>query len=117
MRECGTCTKCCEGSLGMTINGEDIYGKGCPLVLLNKGCGDYENRPAIGCGTFKCGWLKNPDVPEEFKPNLIDVIILFPIKNPNNMGLVPTGGRPIPEDVLHWADKYSLNNNLDLIIR
>jgi len=117
MRECGSCTKCCEGGLSIKINGQEIYGKGCPLVLLNKGCSIYEDpsRPS-GCHTFSCGWLKNPDVPEEFKPDLVDTIIIFPINDPNLIGVAPANEKISPE-VLTWANTYSKENKLELYVQ
>ena len=61
-RECGTCTKCCDGttSVGGDIFGH-IYGNGKPCHFLNlteKKCGIYKDRPNDPCKTYKCMWLK-----------------------------------------------------------
>lgn len=37
-RECGDCTKCCEGNLTFTIKDIKVYGgKPCPFVDIHKG--------------------------------------------------------------------------------
>ena len=81
-RECGECTKCCEGYLhGETDlvmkNGKTfkLGGAPCPIVQLGKGCGDYENRPETPCRGFRCEWLRQPDVyPDEMRPDRIHAI-------------------------------------------
>ena len=75
-RSCGTCTKCCEGTLKLIVFGQRVSpGNPCPLLNLNSGCSDYENRPAMPCKTYKCQWLKKIEMPEKFKPNLINFIV------------------------------------------
>ena len=60
LRQCGTCTKCCEGHLVGTINGKEMYpGKPCYLLQIGKGCSDYENRPEEPCKAFNCQWITN----------------------------------------------------------
>ena len=112
MKECGSCTKCCEGSLSVAVQGTDILGKGCPLVLLNKGCGDYENRP-VGCVTFKCGWLLDPSIPDYIKPSESNVIIVLPvIDGIRSMGLV--SNTAISQSMIEWSTEYANNNGLAL---
>lgn len=75
-RECGSCTKCCEGYLKTTIRGEEVYpGKPCFLLQIGKGCTDYPNRPQDPCREFDCEWLVNPDFPDFFKPLDSEVIV------------------------------------------
>jgi Fe-S-cluster containining protein len=86
-RECGTCTKCCEGWLMADIEPEiipknrtagsigDIHeqhigggigispGRPCRFLNMDKdvndglGCTIYEHRPYEPCQRFKCAWL------------------------------------------------------------
>jgi hypothetical protein len=75
-RECGTCTKCCDGWLKETIHGYPMYpGKPCFFVQQGVGCRNYENRPEKPCKTFTCSWITTPDMPYEFKPEFSNVII------------------------------------------
>ena len=115
MRSCGSCTRCCEGSLSMEIQGIDILGKGCPLVLLDKGCGAHSERP-MGCAQFFCGWIKDETIPEHFKPNISNTIILLPLRHPEILGLVLTGKEPMAADMLQWAQEYALKHNLTIKI-
>jgi hypothetical protein len=75
-RECGTCTKCCEGYLTASVFGKNFFkGKPCHFVSIGQGCTVYEQRPKDPCAIYKCEWLTNPDIPEWMKPNLINTII------------------------------------------
>jgi hypothetical protein len=92
-KSCGTCTKCCEGSLKLIVRGQKVFpGHPCPLLDLNSGCSDYENRPAMPCKTYRCQWLKNAEMPERFKPNLINFIVhRMWLKKHEYYTLIPSG--------------------------
>lgn len=79
-RECGDCTKCSDGwfsgvAYGHKFGFENGVRIPCFFVQEGVGCTIYEDRPITPCQTYKCEWLINPDVPEEFKPNKVDVIV------------------------------------------
>jgi hypothetical protein len=75
-RECGTCTKCCEGWLSADIRGYSMFpGKPCFFVEQGIGCKDYANRPKDPCIDFSCGWKEVMDMPEHFKPETSGVIV------------------------------------------
>ena len=62
-RECGTCTKCCEGWLTGEALGHNFYpGKPCHFLAVNKGCTVYAKRPKDPCSSYKCAWLANEDI-------------------------------------------------------
>jgi hypothetical protein len=92
-KKCGTCTKCCEGSLKLIVHGKKVEpGKPCHLLNVNSGCSDYDNRPAMPCKTYKCQWLKNIEMPERFKPNLVNFIVHRQwLKNNEYYTLLPAG--------------------------
>lgn len=76
VRSCDGCTKCCEGWLGASINGEQIgNGKACSFVDPGVGCKNYEGRPKDPCKTFVCMWKATETVPEEFKPSKSGIIL------------------------------------------
>ena len=76
LKECGTCTKCCEGWLTADIKGHKMYpGKPCFFLEIGKGCTIYKNRPKDPCKGFQCGWTEIEDMPEEFKPEISGVIM------------------------------------------
>jgi hypothetical protein len=49
-------------------------GQWCPNCQVGRGCTIYGAHPP-SCRTFICEWLRNPDVPESFRPNRIKVIL------------------------------------------
>lgn len=77
-RECGTCTKCCDGWLTADIYGHKMEpGKPCPFVGEHK-CTIYNNKRPQICSDFKCGWLKDDGTlfDEWMRPNNINVIFV-----------------------------------------
>lgn len=90
MRECGTCTKCCEGWLTGEINFRSMYpGKPCYLVEIGKGCKDYDNRPLFPCKLFTCAWILDEEIPEEYKPEISGVIVKYIVRDgQKNIALV-----------------------------
>lgn len=74
-RDCGTCTKCCEGYTSGGAYGVK-FGNGVPCFFLeiNVGCTIYEDRPRHPCQTFKCQWIIDKDLPEHFKPNISHIM-------------------------------------------
>lgn len=127
MRECGTCTKCCEGWLAQDVRGHKMFpGKPCFFLEIGigkpPGCSDYENRPESPCKTYDCTWLVNENVPDEFKPEKIGTLINFRIntvstplgdKDIEYMVLVKAPNDPNPE-LISWAVTYCYSNGYNL---
>jgi hypothetical protein len=114
-RECGSCTKCCEGWLIGDVRGHKMSpGNPCFFVEQDVGCKDYENRPNSPCKTFSCGWKEIIDMPEDFYPLKSGVIIdINTINNLKFLRVVPAPNDP-DINMLTWAIKYSYSNNLGL---
>lgn len=115
-RECGGCTKCCEGYFYGYANGHkfgvlDGVRKPCFFVEQGVGCKDYENRPTNPCKNYKCQWLINPDVPEEFRPDKVDVMVTK--KGRSYFAATDAGDNPSDEVKLWWLE-YAKKNNLNL---
>jgi hypothetical protein len=112
-RQCGTCTKCCEGYLSGEALGHTFFaGKPCHFVAIGKGCSVYVKRPANPCVSYKCGWLTNEDIPEWMKPSDIDAIIdMREIGGISYLSLKETGCR-LDSRVLSWFIQYGLNHGL-----
>ena len=113
-RSCGTCTKCCEGHLKANINGVKMgLGKACYLLELGKGCSDYDNRPYMPCKWYRCEWLKNEEIPDNFKPNEVNFILRKQWKNGIEYeSLIPAGDIIKEEDVelfMNWIIKNNKN--------
>jgi hypothetical protein len=115
-RECGSCTKCCDGTLtGEALGHKFFKGKPCHYVALGKGCTVYANRPKHPCVEYKCVWLQNPDVPEWMKPNEVNALL-----NASNLNGIPyinllESGETLRSDVLTWTIQYAITNNLNLM--
>jgi hypothetical protein len=77
IRQCGTCTACCDGWLRITIAGQTVEpGKKCSFSSGHD-CTDYDARPVDPCRTFICGWIaKRSPLPEWMRPDKANVILL-----------------------------------------
>jgi hypothetical protein len=115
-RQCGTCTKCCEGWLTTKVLGHKMYpGKPCHFISISKGCTIYAKRPKDPCVSFNCGWLENTDIPEWMNPNEINAIIKFDnIQGVNFMSVVEAG-ETLQSKVLSWLIQYAVNHKLNFI--
>ena len=119
-RECGTCTRCCEGYLSADVkfdNRELIQLKpnACPILKIGKGCGDYENRPEVPCKNFACGWIRIEDMPEEFKPNVSGVITQY-VNDPKLKYWVVTKAPENPSaQLLSWIISYAIGNGQNVL--
>jgi hypothetical protein len=113
-RECGDCTRCCEGWLNADIYGKRMY-EGKPCYYLGKGCTIYENRPEEPCKNYECEWLTNDEFPEWLKPNISNVIVTkreIENKSISYYEIVETGKlmkSPILNWFVHWALKTKSN--------
>ncbi len=111
-RECGTCTKCCEGWLHATVRGHDMYvGKPCFFVEQGVGCSDYENRPSDPCKTFSCSWKEIPELPEKFKPEVSGVIIRY---TDDSFFIIKAPEEPNAE-LISWMITYARGNNKNIV--
>lgn len=102
-RNCGSCTKCCEGWLSGEVDGKKFYkGIGCHNCIIGNGCAIYEDRPEDPCRTFSCSWLDDESVPEWMKPELSNVIV-YEKNIENNLAIVfiPAGGT-VPLSTFSW---------------
>ena len=70
-KSCGSCTKCC------TVMGVPELKKPprvrCAHVIAGKGCSIYAERPP-SCAKFICGWLLDPNMGPELKPDQCHVV-------------------------------------------
>jgi hypothetical protein len=115
MRSCNNCTKCCEGWLTTEIKGIKIYpGKPCPLVDISIGCKDYENRPESPCKAFKCEWLVNDQIPEDFSPIKIDTIFLAHYIDGIGYLQAAEAGKSISTEVVSWLFLYHKNTGFNI---
>jgi hypothetical protein len=115
-KECGTCTKCCEGWLKADIKGHEIYpGKPCVFVEIGKGCKDYENRPQEPCKTFTCGWIQIDDMPEQFKPEFSGVIMHTQGGNEKPYVCLSKAPNNPTVQYISWAVTYAMSRNINIV--
>jgi hypothetical protein len=117
-RQCGTCTKCCEGHLTGDALGHTFYrGKPCHFIAIGKGCTVYAKRPKEPCQSYKCSWLKNEDIPEWMKPNEINAIISEKEINKIKYFELVEAGETLRSRVLTWVIEYCMSNQINLVWR
>lgn len=115
-RSCDGCTKCCDGHLTANIYGYEMGpGKPCHFVGKN-GCGIYAVRPYNPCKGFKCVWKKNFKVPLEFKPDLIDMIMIEKTIDDIPYILLVPAKNEITLEILDWAVSAVNEGSIDNIV-
>lgn len=115
IRECGTCTRCCEGYLFGEVNNNYFYnGRPCHYVSPGTGCTIHEERPEM-CEAFKCGWLSDPRIPEWLKPELSNAMISFTqVEGIPYLSLMEVGAK-MDSKVLSWVLLFALENNYNFL--
>ena len=111
-RECGSCTKCCEG---FTSGGAYGFKFGdsipCHFLEIGLGCTIYEDRPKHPCQMYKCHWLTTPDVPEHFKPEISHIMAT----RRGQSYIVLTNAGPNPNsEVIEWYKMWCFENDFNL---
>lgn len=103
-RSCKDCTKCCEGYLSANIRGYEMKpGTKCFFVEQGVGCTEYKSRPFDPCKTFSCDWLHYEEIPEEFKPNLSNMIFTSRTINSIPFVQIVQAGDEFNSEVLSWS--------------
>jgi hypothetical protein len=72
-KSCGSCTECCK-----TLAVDELQKPGgiyCSHCVVGSGCKIYPDRPT-SCRTFMCGWLMNPQMGPELKPDKCHVVLM-----------------------------------------
>lgn len=115
-RECGSCTKCCEGWLVTEVKNQKIYPSNpCHFVSVNKGCTIHQTRPKNPCVIFNCSWITDVNFPEWLKPDQINAIIKFDtIENIPYLNVIEAG-EVLQSRVLSWLFQYAINNQLNFV--
>lgn len=89
--------------------------KPCHFVSKN-GCSIYAMRPYNPCKGFKCVWKKNFKVPLEFKPDLIDMIMLEKALDDIPYVLLVPATSEITLEILDWAVSAVDNGSIENIV-
>lgn len=115
-RECGTCTKCCDGTLTTNINGNEVkLGKPCVYLTIGKGCNIYEERPQNPCKSYQCAWIINNDIPDFMKPENSNCILDYDEKNGIKYLRLISSEVPYTAETLSWCINYAQSNNINLV--
>lgn len=115
-RECGSCSKCCEGWLGANIHGRQMY-KGNPCFFIDKehsNCSIYNNRPPL-CQGFLCAWMMEEDLfPNWMKPNVINQIILRKVFPEYICYELVEAGEKVSVEVLNYLIHLAISGKINL---
>ena len=121
-KECGSCTKCCEGWLSATIHNKPMH-KGRPCFYLDKcnnTCSIYDERPKDPCKDYSCAWLLDDKniFPLWMKPNLSNVIITEKILTKDNKQFnyyeMIEAGSKVESEILNWIIHWALSSQINL---
>ncbi len=114
-RNCGTCTKCCDGTLEGNINGHIMKsGKPCYYLTIGKGCNIYNERPQDPCVRYKCAWLEDENVPDFMKPEISNCILDYREKNNIKYLRLVSCEIPYTAEILSSCIEYAKKNNVNL---
>jgi hypothetical protein len=108
VRQCGTCTACCDGWVIGTIEGHEMR-PGTPCYFRGEGCCTiYERRPQKPCRDFICGWMqRNNPFPDDWRPNQLGVMVI-PMKwRGRDAYILRHAGRDPDERMLAWMRDLS----------
>ena len=114
-RQCGTCTKCCDGTVAGVIRGHKMFpGQKC-FFLGENGCSDYKNRPIFPCRMYKCLWLSDESVPDYFKPENVKAILDIEEFEGIKYLRINKGVEQYDENIIDFGKQYAKKNNLTFI--
>lgn len=116
-RECGECTKCCEGRLEAVIYGQRMHpGNPCRFLCKSNGCTIYNDRPENPCRIYKCAWIADDTFPLWMQPHLTNIIINK--KTALNDAItyydvIEAGGK-MSAETLNWLLTWALKNRKNI---
>lgn len=115
MRECGSCTKCCDGFLSGEVNGHKFHGGVPCFYSTKKGCAIYKDRPHDPCKTFSCQWLINEDIPFWMKPDEVNAIIVkSELASGTEYIKIVEAGEKLRIEVFNWVIRYCLSRSYNI---
>jgi hypothetical protein len=115
VRECGTCTQCCEGWLNTTVFGNEMKnGQGCPYVCPT-GCGVYDKRPYDPCQGFKCAYLMDEAFPLWMRPDISNLICYSHEINGITYYRAVETNATLSARVLNFITRYAIDYELNML--
>lgn len=97
MRKCGECRLCCN-VFPLPVIGKPA-GHWCPL-LGPGGCTVHDFGQPEVCRRYACYWLEHEDLPEEFRPDRLGMVV-------TESGAVTVDGRELPILVINLVNPDS----------
>jgi hypothetical protein len=115
-RTCGSCNRCCDGTLSGSVKGHDMYpGKPCFFLQIGGVCSDYENRPQKPCVEYSCLWIDDDSVPDFIKPENSNAILDINEFEGKKYLRLTKSGVSYDNSVLEYAIDYAKKNNMSLV--
>ena len=116
IRQCGTCTKCCDGWLTADIYGNSLS-KGNPCLFKKEGCGCsiYASRPHV-CQEFLCGWIRDDGTLFEdwMKPDITNFILVYSRIDELKWYKLVQAGQELSLLMLSYMIQKALRQNINL---
>ena len=94
MRQCGACRICCK-VFPLPIFGK-LEGQWCKF-LSSSGCAIHDHRQPEICRQYACYWLDHEELPEEFRPDRIGIVV-------TECGSISVAGEVLPVCVLNQSE-------------
>lgn len=114
-RQCGECTKCCEGHFKINVHGNMVtFNKPCVFAIKNKGCAIHKTKPSP-CSDFSCAWLKGL-FDEDMRPDKSNVIGLFDNRETHLIDyvkLIETAQDNKVDEIVEWCDDRDINTTIE----
>lgn len=118
LRNCGSCTACCDGWLQIEVRGYQVRpGKPCPFSVQHQ-CAIYGERPQHPCREFVCGWLvASSPLPDWMRPDRSDMIMLAAdfVWRTMPVDVVVAAGEQPKNKALDWLKRFCAENKRLLI--
>lgn len=113
-RTCGTCTKCCDGTLSGEIKGHKMgAGKPCHFLKIGQGCTIYDDRPQEPCKRYVCAWIIDDEIPDFMKPENSNCILDYIYHNNVKYLRLAESDKPYSAEVLSWCIDYAKTKGLN----
>ena len=107
-RQCGSCTKCCDGWVEGDIRGHRMHaGQACHFLEAGA-CSIYAERPESPCRSFVCAWLQlGSALPDHFRPDRIGVIAVGTRWRQAPALILVSAGNDPDEATLDWMRQHA----------
>lgn len=113
MKSCGECSLCCK-LMGIDELSKPL-GVWCQHAAPGCGCRIYSDRPE-SCRAFECAWLKEPEWPDELRPDRAGVIFTISPAAPDEVQAIYDQHKRISACVGRWLDRIRARYAVRVIV-